>query len=138
MGSDMGYRSTVAYTIRFTGEHDEKVKQSFYTFLAEAKANPDTAGCFADVEDEHFKVVESAWSINFFADGVKWYSEYSDVKSHEELLKLAEGWIDDGNDAIGYFFLRIGEELNDIDEMYGGNWDCDWIRVSRAIEVDWQ
>ena len=43
----MGYRSEVAYTIRFTSD-DERAKQSFFTFLAEAKARAATAGCFTE------------------------------------------------------------------------------------------
>ena len=37
----MGYRSDVAYTIRFNSEDDELNKQSFFTFLAEAKTKED-------------------------------------------------------------------------------------------------
>lgn len=133
----MGYRSTVAYTIRFTGEHDEKVKQSFFTFLAEAKANPTTAGCFLDDED-HFQVVESAWSINFFAEDVKWYEGYEDVQMHEALLKLAESWVEDGNESIGFLFYSIGEQINDINESCGGNYDYEWLGVSRQLIMDWR
>lgn len=134
----MGYRSTVAYTIRFTGEHDEKVKQSFFTFLAEAKANPETAGCFEVREYDDFKVVESAWSINFFAEDVKWYPDYIDVKCHNALLELASSWVEDGNESIGYLFYSIGEELNDINELCGGNYDYEWLGVSRQLVMDWR
>ena len=44
----MGYRSDVAYTIRFVSDHDENNKQSFYTFIAEAKAKAATAPCFSE------------------------------------------------------------------------------------------
>jgi hypothetical protein len=134
--TEMGYRSDVAYTIRFSGEDDTKVKHSFYTFLAEAKANPETAGCFLDDED-HFKVVESAFTINFHATEVKWYEGYEDVKMHEALLAMARSWVDDGVDCIGYLFARIGEETNDTEEVWGGNWDSDWLYLKREIVKDW-
>ena len=133
----MGYRSDVAYTIRFSGEDDTKVKHSFYTFLAEAKANPETAGCFLDDED-HFQVVESAWTINFHAHDVKWYESYEDVQTHEALMKLALAWIDGGNECIGYIFTRIGEETNDTEQNYGGNWDDSWLYMRRELVMDWR
>jgi hypothetical protein len=133
----MGYRSDVAYTIRFTGDDDTKVKQSFYTFLAEAKAKPETAPCFSEHED-YFKVVESALSINFYADDVKWYESFTDVQMHEALLALARSWVDDGVDCIGYCFARIGEETNDTEENFGGNWDDSWLHLRREIVKDWE
>jgi hypothetical protein len=132
----MGYRSDVAYTIRFSGEDDTKIRQSFYTFLAEAKANPAIAGCFLDDED-HFKVIEATYTINFHADDVKWYESYEDVQMHEALLAMARSWIDDENECIGYIFARIGEEVNDTEQNYGGNWDDDWLYLKRELVLDW-
>jgi hypothetical protein len=133
----MGYRSDVAYTIRFSGEDDTKVKHSFYTFLAEAKANPATAPCFLEDED-YFKVVESAFTINFHADDVKWYESYEDIQAHEALMKQALSWVDEGNECIGYIFARIGEETNDTEQNYGGNWDDSWLYLQRQLVLDWK
>jgi hypothetical protein len=134
---NMGYRSDVAYTIRFTGEDDTKVRQSFYTFLAEAKANPDTALCFSQ-HDDCLEVVESAWSINFYAPDVKWNESFEDVKCHEALLAMVRSWIDDDVECIGFCFARIGEETNDTEENFGGRWDDDWLCLSRQIVKDWE
>jgi hypothetical protein len=133
----MGYRSDVAYTIRFTGEDDTKVRQSFYTFLAEAKVNADTTPCFLE-HDDYFKVIESAWTINFYADDIKWYESFADVQCHEALLAMARSWIDDGVECIGYYFARIGEETNDTEENCGGRWDNDWLCLKREIVKDWE
>ena len=46
----MGYRSDVAYTIRFTSDHDTNNVQAFYTFLAEAKTDPHCAVALSEVE----------------------------------------------------------------------------------------
>jgi hypothetical protein len=52
----MGYRSDVAYTIRFVHDHDANNVQSFYTFLMEAKANPHLRRShLAEVEIDHKK-----------------------------------------------------------------------------------
>lgn len=133
----MGYRSDVAYTIRFVGADDTLSKQSFFTFIAEAKSRPETALCFEE-EPNVFEVVEGAFSINFYCDCVKWYSDYAEVKCHEELIKLAMEYADNGNESIGYVFAKIGEETDDIEWTYGGQGDDSWIHISRQIVVDWK
>lgn len=142
----MGYRSTVAYSIRFEyqsydkpeeGTDMEKCKATFFTFLAEAKAGAETGGAFLD---EDLKVDEEKLAIYFFADNVKWYESYEDVKCHEALMELSKEWADDGdcsNPYIGGAFSRIGEELEDMVEEVWGQGDYDWIRIDRSMECDW-
>jgi hypothetical protein len=139
----MGYRSTVAYTIRFTAESngvdsptDEEVKKckaSFYTFLAEAKVK--YGGAFS----EEFGVVvdEFNFALNFLAEDVKWYEDYEDVKTHEALVQLSKDWVDMENKYIGGIFMRIGEEMDDLVEESWGEHDWDWMQMSRQIVVDW-
>jgi hypothetical protein len=144
---DMGYRSTVAYTIRFTpfpspqeaekgefpSDSDIKLcKESFYTFLAEAKVKLSGA-----VNDEGMKIDESNMALNFFASDVKWYESYEDVKVHEDLVQLSKDWADMENKHIGGIFTRIGEEMDDIVEEGWGEHDWDWIGVRREIVCDW-
>jgi hypothetical protein len=142
---DMGYRSTVAYTIRFTpvitdeSEYDEdlnKCKESFYTFLAEAKVKYSGA-----LEDSGMNIDESNMAINFLAYDVKWYETYEDVIVHENLISLSKEWADEGETAnkhIGGIFLRIGEEMDDMIEEGWGEHDWEWMRIHRSIEVDWE
>jgi hypothetical protein len=143
----MGYRSTVAYSIRFiprlseiqtTDDEIEKAKASFYTFLAEAKAGEDTAGAFID---EDLKVNEDNLAFYFYADHVKWYDTYEDVKCHEALLDLSREWADDGDCSspyIGGAFARIGEEMEDMVEECWGQGDYDWITIHRSMSCDWK
>jgi hypothetical protein len=140
----MGYRSTVAYTIRFTpvitkeSEYDEdlnKCKESFYTFLAEAKLK-----YLGAMNDEGMKIDESNMALNFFASDVKWYESYEDVQVHENLISLSKEWADEGETAnpnIGGIFTRIGEELDDMVQEEWGEADWEWISIHRQIEVDW-
>ena len=142
----MGYRSTVAYTIRFLpplkdeperGITAEKAKASFYTFLAEAKASEETAGA---LRDEDVKVDEENLAIYFFAEGVKWYESYEDVKCHEALIDLSKEWADDGdcsNPYISGAFARIGEDIEDVVEEVWGEGCYDWISVHRSMSCDW-
>jgi len=140
----MGYRSDVAYTIRFNSDHDEENKQSFYTFIGEAKAKAATAGCFTEEQKNWhggngFIVDEGRLRINFSADNVKWYPDYDDVKCHEALIELASEWAndEDNHSEIAYMFIRIGEQTDDIEERCGGDCDWDWVQVNRSIIRDW-
>jgi hypothetical protein len=154
----MGYRSAVAYTIRFvppiSGDenkdnvnHETKMRESFYTFLAEAKVNNDTALCFVEEEPinakepngEGFFIDEKNLQINFLAWHVKWYEHYKDVMCHENLFSLAREWANNDentNDYIGGAFVRIGEEVNDNDMMYFGTGDSEWLDIGRTIYKD--
>lgn len=140
----MGYRSTVAYTIRFTPTPDNNVdsptdeavkqcKESFYTFLAEAKVKHPS--CFS--EEFGVDVDEANMAINFFADGVKWYEDYPDVMEHTALQDLSKAWVDMENKHIGGIFMRIGEEMDDLTEEGWGEHYWEWIAMSRQIVVDW-
>ena len=142
----MGYRSVVAYTIRFIPPHKdeperglstENCKATFFTFLAEAKSKEETAGAFTD---ECIKVDEDNLAIYFFADNVKWYESYPEVACHEALAELSKEWADDGdcsNPYIGGAFVRIGEELEDMVEEVWGEGQYDWISIHRSMSCDW-
>ena len=133
----MGYRSDVAYTIRFVDDHDTNNEQSFYTFLLEAKANPKLQIALAEVE-----VDEKKQTFTFNAESVKWYETYPDVISHMALVHLAEEWADQVREGklhckIGVMFFRVGEETEDIEERFNGDYDHEWMSVSRQIITDW-
>ena len=133
----MGYRSDVAYTIRFVDDHDTNNEQSFYTFLLEAKANPKCQIALAEVEIDHKKQ-----EFNFVAISVKWYENYPEVDSHMALVKQAEDWSCQVSERklhckIGSMFVRIGEEANDIEERFNGDYDHEWMSISRQIITDW-
>jgi hypothetical protein len=143
----MGYRSDVAYTIRFTDEN------AYHLFIAEAKAK-DLGSCFNN-DDSYYEEAEcdaDLWRINFSANGVKWYDSYPDVEMHNALIALAEEWVqsdlhqqikdgvegaDEAKYRIGYIFTRVGEDMTDIDERASGEYDWGWISVSRQIITDW-
>ena len=135
----MGYRSDVAYTIRFVSDDDTKNRQSFYTFLAEAKSRAATAPCFGDDHWAEVEIDETRLRINFAADDVKWYPSYPSVACHEALIDLADEWANDesNNSDIAYRFVRIGEEQEDIETKTNGSASWDWVNVVRAIERDW-
>jgi hypothetical protein len=137
MEAVMGYRSDVAYTIRFTDDHDTNNTQSFYTFLAEAKLKPQCAIALAEVV-----IDERRQRFTFNADDVKWYDSYPDVMSHHALLELAGDWAKQVFEGklhcrIGSVFVRLGENTDDIEELFEGDYGYDWIQIERRINTDW-
>jgi hypothetical protein len=137
----MGYRSDVAYTIRFVHDDKKVATQSFYTFLAEAKSKYECADALNDVAIE---IDEKRQRINFSVESIKWYVSYPEIASHMALLKLAEDWCEDycsnafaKPNACAYLFYRVGEEDDDIERHCGGNYDLDWINFTRHLGTDW-
>ena len=133
----MGYRSDVAYTIRFVDDHDTNNHQSFFTFLAEAKADPRCAIALTEVT-----INEKRQEINFNAEDVKWYESYADVDSHTALFDQARSWAEQVREgtlhcSIGLIFMRIGESTDDIEEIAEGDYNWEWMRISRQIITDW-
>lgn len=137
----MGYRSSVAYKIKFEDEGQWNV------FMLEAKSKPETRLSF---EDECLTIVHDKQEIRFYADHVKWYPDYPDVKCHHTLMELCDeynerqekSFVDGGvtsikEPVVSYLFRRIGEEEDDIEHQCGGDPDWDWIELNRSLQVNW-
>lgn len=134
----MGYRSDVAYTIRFDTE------EAYRLFILEAKAK-DLGGCFSNDDSfwDEAECDDARWRIDFKAENVKWYESYPDVAMHEKLIEQARAWCNDDDHIsvnsntsryrLGWSFVRIGEDNNDVTEEYGGTASWDWLHVRREI-----
>jgi hypothetical protein len=138
----MGYRSDVAYKIKFEDEGQWNV------FLLEAKSKPETRLCF---EDESLSVVHDKQELRFVVNAVKWYEDYEDVKCHIKLFDLCDEYLErqeknfvDGGTTnikepvVSYLFRRIGESEDDLEERHGGDPDWDWVELIRYMRVDWE
>jgi hypothetical protein len=128
----MGYRSDVAYTIRFMGDEDEKNRQSFYTFLAEAKSKDEYKIALDEVI-----IDEKRLRFNFECLSVKWYDTFPEVQSHAKLFALGEEYCATLVVPIAGSFLRVGEDSSDIEENSFGDFDYSWVHASRQIITDW-
>jgi hypothetical protein len=55
------------------------------------------------------------------------------------LIDLADEWANDesNNSEIAYKFVRVGEEVEDVESRTGGTAEWDWVHVVRSIERDW-
>ena len=92
----MGYRSDVAYAIRF------KTKDHRIGFMAVQFMNE-------WIKPEDFSLVDDA-TILFNHGNLKWYSEYGDVKQHTQLINDAK------EQNCAWVFCRVGEEIGDIEQ----------------------
>lgn len=146
----MGYRSDVAYIVKF---HDEKQPEKvFADYIAfqdwvknkhtVAYNDPDLA-TQTEIKHEHTYVEEVnliRWShkeslMAFQVDDVKWYESFGDVRWHIKLLEKVKEY-DTGN----YRFVRLGEDYNDVEveehaETYFELWELLDVHRSYALNV---
>ena len=134
----MGYRSLVAYTIRFVGDDDKKSEQSFNTFLAEAKSK--IPALWAGEEgsiNEWLTIDMTKLQFNFHTPhDIKWYPDYADVKAHHELWELAREFNEDNETIVGQY-IETGENEDDITKKEFGDLEEDYISLRRKIICDW-
>ena len=135
----MGYRSDVAYVIRFK----DKAQCDTFINLQLAKADKHITGAINELTrvEDHI--------LGFHTESVKWYDEYDDVKAHKTLLNEAIGLFSEGvaysreipyDDQAGYRFIRLGEEDEDNVVEDAGNSEClyEYIEWYRKLEVSFK
>jgi hypothetical protein len=135
----MGYRSLVAYTIRFVSDDDKQSEQSFNTFLCEAKAK--IPALWAGKEDsinEWLEINMMKWQFNFHTPhDIKWYPDYDEVKAHMALWDLAREFNEDSECFVVGQYIEIGENEDDITKKEFGDLEEDYISLRREIICDW-
>ena len=121
----MGYRSDVAIAIH------KDLQGDFLTFL---KTEELMAQIFGDMYDFHLdKDYQGKGHWLFTADQIKWYTtwdEFADIQMFEKFFEAMDEKFDH---SAQYRFLRIGEELEDIE--YRGEWWESELHVKREIQV---
>jgi hypothetical protein len=96
----MGYRSDVAYVIKF---NDIETRDNFVTLML-AKNEPQTTQALSECEYGY----KDDPIISFEAQSVKWYDSFEDVKSHQRLmLDAVEIFKHKGG---RYRFVSVGED----------------------------
>ena len=73
--------------------------------------------------------------IKFTMNGMKWYPSYPDVQGFEEAIRKFEK-LSDGGDKWMWEFVRLGEEVEDVEERCGGEAEG-FLYVVRSIECDY-
>ncbi len=98
----MGYRSDVAYVIKFDSiEH----RDNFVT-LMKMKNEQHITQALDEVKHDYKKDP----IITFTADSVKWYDSYPDVDAHHQLMDNAAALFEGE-----YRFVRVGENHDDVE-----------------------
>ncbi len=118
----MGYRSDVAYVIKF----DSIEKRDAFVSLMLAKNEQAVTEALECVAHDN----KADPIITFYQQGWKWYDGYEDVQAHHRLME-------DAAELFGaeWRFVRIGEDANDIDiQDYGHDYDL-WEYVDPVTTI---
>ena len=126
----MGYRSEVVLVV------GKEVMPQFMVTMA--KSPEARALCFA--EATRHEDYEEKGNMLFAWDCIKWYDSYEEIRAIEDFLDWCDSEDVPSQDAKGervdgdecYRFVRIGEEVEDIEERGSGFWD---VGVRRSIEI---
>jgi hypothetical protein len=150
----MGYRSEVAYGIKvddivWNDDATEEEKNLsadgiFLLMLTEMQGDEVAKKCFDSTNDinDYLTIDKEARTIKFYADSVKWYDSYEDVKCHERLYHIMEEYANLYNsnasmeNPVSCSFTRIGEEVEDIEERGSGYDPWSIMSVYRGIEMN--
>lgn len=131
----MGYRSEVAYVLRFK---DKEMREAFVN-LQRAKADEYINRAL----DELMEVEDNM--LGYHAEYVKWYEDFPEVKAHHALMRdttelFGEDYSDDYNQQAGFKFIRLGEEPDDNEDEEGGNSEClyEYVDWTKHINVSFE
>ena len=123
----MGYRSDVV--IAFYSTRDKQIPFAKLWLKENLPQHKSLKDCFTELNAGYL----------FEVEGVKWYEDYEDVK---QVLKFMEDFIemfcrDDDPDAYGACeFVRVGEELEDIEVTTYGHHCAYLLSVCRHIDTE--
>jgi len=116
----MGYRSDVAYVIRFATEEQRD------TFVELVKhRNDDWTQAILECETEYVQPI-----ITFETSDVKWYDDYKDVRAHNALME----WAVELYPEAGWRIIQLGEDGQE-ECNQGGDCDdlWDYLYTSHSI-----
>ncbi len=106
----MGYRSDVAYVIKFKSFDD---REAFISLML-SKNDPNIYQAVNETKHDY----KEEPLITFEVDDVKWYPDFPDVQAHEQLYKQAHELFE-----ADYRFLAIGEDgAETFDEEDNNGW----------------
>jgi hypothetical protein len=119
----MGYRSDVAYVVKFKSIEDRDA----YVALCLAKNDEWITRAIEDCNYNHTHDP----IITFRVEDVKWYSDFPDVKAHRFIYEQAREL-----DMGGYRFVAIGEDGQEDYDEEDMDFDLsDYIRAVHQLET---
>ena len=129
----MGYRSSVVCLMYGNNDiGDNTIVKEFVRSRVEAFAGSG--------KHEHiFNAFDySGWGVKFECQDWKWYESYPDIQFLEQLFDEFEELLigeDSSETSYGLEFVRVGEEIEDIEQRYRGSIEGR-LNVDRTIYVD--
>jgi len=119
----MGYRSDVAYVIRF----DNADQRDTFVELVKHR-NDDMSQAIIDCEADYAQPI-----ITFKVEDVKWYADYADVKAHYSIME----WAVELYPEAGFFILMLGEDGKEESEQGGETDDLyEYIYTSHSLNTE--
>ena len=119
----MGYRSNVAYVVKFKSFQDRDA----YIALQLAKNEEEITRAINECECEY----KSEPLLTFAADDVKWYESYADVQAHTSIYKDAHKLFN-----ASYRFGAVGEDGAEQVEEEGDDVMYDYIYPVHSLHTD--
>jgi len=119
----MGYRSDVAYVIRFATEEQRD------TFVELVKhRNDDWTQAILECETEYEEPI-----ITFEVHDVKWYDDFKDVRAHNALME----WAVELYPEAGWRLIQLGEDGQE-ECNQGGDCDdlWDYLYTSHSLNTE--
>ena len=121
---NMGYRSDVAYVIRF-GTVEQR---DTFIELVNHRNDKHLKQALTECETNYEQPL-----ITFFIENVKWYPDYPEVKAHDQLME----WAVELYEEAGYRMVQVGEDGQE-EEDQGGDCDdlYDYIYTRHSLEIE--
>ena len=108
----MGYRSDVVLAVAF--ETPEQMEEVLAVYAMDPLVQKFNIMQEWRMDEDHPRMV-------YFAESVKWYSEFEDVKAVSRIDQVAGQFASKRGFNYGLYYLRFGEDINDVEETHGGN-----------------
>ncbi len=129
----MGYRSDVYIAVAFDNEKDMKEVIAVYAMNEHVQKHNLLEQW--EIKDDNI--------LYFEETSTKWYDKYEAVEGIQYMLALADDFHSERDMPLAYRAIRIGEELDDIEEQYehgggdGGLIEMLWDRMNiiRQVEI---
>jgi hypothetical protein len=124
----MGYRSEVAIKIYGKERAMDAVNDFYQIKYAELSAEGKSDVDFFMSEDYKNGFNDRGKSFRFHVDSVKWYEDYEFVKFYTSIMAEAVKL------GVSVEFIRIGEDSDDIEEMFLGDDNDYTMDIVRSID----
>ena len=108
----MGYRSDVVLAVAF--ETPEQMQEVLAAYAMDPLVQKHNIMQEWRMDEHHPRMA-------YFAENVKWYSEFEDVKAVSCIDQVAGQFASKRGFNYGLYYLRYGEDINDVEETHGGN-----------------